>query len=151
MIINTKGFGWIEIVDEKILRFPRGIYGFEEVHDYVLLGQQEPADLFLWLQAVAHPELCFIVIDPTMFMRDYILNVPEGIDEVLALKDDKDLRALCIVTVPRDRPDDMTCNLKCPLLINDSNHTAMQVILEDDRYDFRHRLLDLLHRGTEGE
>ena len=46
MRINTRYFGEVEIEDEKILHFEKGLFGFEEYKDFTVLydneGEREP-------------------------------------------------------------------------------------------------------------
>ena len=44
MVIETREFGFIEIDEKDIIHFPYGIYGFEDIKDYmdVIYRQRRP-------------------------------------------------------------------------------------------------------------
>lgn len=54
-----------------------------------------------------------------------------------------DYYVMCVV---RDPVGASTLNLRCPVVINPDLHRGMQVILDDDSYEMRHRL-DSLSQG----
>ena len=49
--------------------------------------------------------------------------------------------AVCVV---KDDVSESTVNLKCPVVINPDNQAAKQLILDDERYSFRHSLQQLM-------
>ncbi len=146
MIIDTKNFGLIEVIDEKVLKFPSGIYGFEDCHDFVLLNQSEGSDLFVWMQSTKYKDLCFVTISPFKIMADYDVSIGEDVKKTLDAQEDDTLEVLCIVTIPGDDPAKMTVNMKSPLIMNTRNQIAMQDIIESDKYSFRYPLLDGLKK-----
>lgn len=44
MMINTKNFGEIEIQDEKIITFEKGIIGFPDLKHFTLLHDEEKGE-----------------------------------------------------------------------------------------------------------
>ena len=146
MVIDTKNFGLIEIVEEKVLKFPNGIYGFEDCHDFVLLSQDEGDGLFVWMQSIKYKDLCFVMANPFDIQKEYKPKISEGAKKTLSAQEDDELEVLCIVTIPGDDPSKMTINLKCPIIINSRNHVAIQDIMESDQYPFRYSFLDDLQK-----
>ena len=124
MKIKTAQFGEVEINAKEIIHFPEGILGFEEIKDYVLL---EEDGVFFWLQSIKVPSLCFLVIEPRLFMFNYSLDIPDEDVEFLKIKTPEDVKIISIVTVPED-PSKMTANLQGPIVINSSEMLAKQII-----------------------
>ena len=58
LVANTR-FGDLEISEEQIIYFPKGIIGFEGLERYVLLNA---TDKVSWLQSVDEPALAFPVV-----------------------------------------------------------------------------------------
>ncbi|MDD3500922.1 MAG: flagellar assembly protein FliW, partial [Candidatus Cloacimonetes bacterium] len=54
---------------------------------------------------------------------------------------EEDALVLVIVTVPKD-PAKMTANLKGPILINTKNRLAKQLVIDNNDYSIKYRLLD---------
>ena len=80
MIIQTKYLGEVEISEEQILHFPKGVLGFENHYDFVILDIFENHH-FKILQSLKHPEIAFFIINPWDFFNDYEVDIP---DEELA-------------------------------------------------------------------
>ncbi|HHU17957.1 MAG TPA: flagellar assembly protein FliW [Clostridiales bacterium] len=147
MIINSKHFGHIEIPEKEIIRFPYGIYGFEYIKEYVLLGKVGDDNPFIWLHAVHNPDVCFVVIDPFVFKKDYSPSINDEVLNKLEVEDPADIRFLSIVVIPQD-VSRMTANLKSPIVINAKKNIAMQVILDDEEYSTKHHILEEMKKGA---
>ena len=142
MRVMTRRFGELEVADNDIITFPRGILGFEEVRQYILLEGSGP---FGFLQAIEEPDLTFVVVDPRTIVPEYKIEVPrQGVEEI-GIEDANEAVVLTIVTIPAE-PRKMTINLQAPLLINSSNRLAKQVVLTDHGYDLRYPVF-----GTVGQ
>ncbi len=134
MLIETRDFGKVEIGEENIISFPNGIYAFEEAKRFALVAPKEN-EFPMWLQNIDNLRPCFIVFDPYMFCKDYQVNLNNSEKTMLGIKDDSDIRVLCIANVPEDFRD-TTVNMKSPIVINTTNNTAMQIILQEN-YPYR--------------
>lgn len=138
MVIETRELGLVELDEADIIRFSRGLYGFEEVRRFALLGSREDGrNPFLWLQCVDSREPCFAVIDPRAFFGRYDPPLSKEDRLAIGLRDPKFLRYVVLATVPRDVRR-LSFNLKCPVVINSETNTAMQIILEDPAYPIRY-------------
>ncbi len=149
MIIKTTRFGEIEIDENKIIFFPRGILGFPDQRRFVLLPHREDSP-FCWLQAVDDPDLTFVVVNPFVINPDY---KPEFKDEVLSgleIEEGDVIDLLSIVTVPRENPQAMTANLLGPIVINVSKRLAKQVVLDPHKYPLKYPLLSGKRDRDEG-
>ncbi|MEG0752615.1 MAG: flagellar assembly protein FliW [Angelakisella sp.] len=131
MKIETRYFGSVEIDPQEIVHFVQPIYGFEKLTDYVLLSDSTVGDCFLWLQSVTEKEVCFILLDPAVLSYDY---APAFSSDMLKLLGN--LRAedavVRLVTVIHEDFTASTVNLKCPIVINTTEHCAAQIMLEED-------------------
>ena len=141
MKTETKYFGEIDYGPEELLTFPKGLFGFEEEHDFLLLTFSENGALFC-LQSVQTPPLCFVLLHPFSLDSGYAPTLqPEELSALKAEKsEDLYYYVLCAVKKPAG---ESTVNMKCPVAINPDTREAMQVILEDDgTWQMRHRLAE---------
>jgi flagellar assembly factor FliW len=128
MEITTTRFGRLEIEANDIIRFPTGLWGFEDCREWVLLADQEN-DALAWLQCVQRPAVALAVASPRRFVPDYRMRVARRELSSLELSDVK--RAKVLVVVGRtDRA--MTLNLKAPVVINLDRRLGRQVITNGD-------------------
>ncbi|ANA79781.1 flagellar assembly protein FliW [Paenibacillus vortex V453] len=139
MFILTKRFGRIEIEEKQVISFTGPILGFTE-SKYVVLHQKDDENPFDFLQSTENENLTFIVINPFHFFEDYEVNIDSQWLESLDIQNDKDVDILVIVTVRN--AEDITCNLKAPILLNNKNQLAAQIILDHSEYSTRHPLFE---------
>lgn len=130
MKVMTKAFGEVEVSDKQRIRFDTGIFGFEDIFEYVLLDT-EPGSPFYWLQSEKHPETAFVLIDPLLVDSEYVLDVDDKDVEELEIHNDGDTLVFSIVTIHSD-PKNITANLLGPIIINKTSREAKQVINKID-------------------
>jgi len=128
--LQTTRFGEFEVPNDEILEFPEGLIGFEEEKRFVLLPTQEKSPFF-WLQSVDDPDLAFIVSEPWGFVENYEFQLPQESKKKLNVKEEKDIRVLCLVVIPED-PKKATMNLKGPLVLNLPARTGGQVVINEN-------------------
>lgn len=129
-----------------ILKFPEGIYGFEDVRKFILL--QEDESRVIWsLQAAERPCPSLIVVDPFLVAPGYSPKVPAGDLRALGEPPASGLCFLAVAVLRRDLAESVV-NLKSPIVINPRTRTGRQVILEDSDYPVRYRpFRDARQRG----
>lgn len=139
MKLQTKYFGEIDYVDEDVITFPAGLFGFEEEREFLLLPFEGSTGTLLCFQSVQTPALAFVAMNPFFLMADYNPVLQPGELNDLGVADSQELGfyVLCVVKKP---VSDSTVNLKCPVAVNPSTRVARQVILEADAYEMRHPL-----------
>lgn len=137
MEIRTSRFGTVEVEEDRLITFPRGLLGFGSAKRFCLLRPNDDA-CFYWLQCADDPALAFVVTDPHIFVRDY--TVPIRTDQIEGLRLDRleDAQVLVIVNKVGKA---FTANLQGPLVVNTSARVAEQFVLADKRWTTRHELL----------
>jgi flagellar assembly factor FliW len=136
--VQTKAYGSIEVEERQRIVFPQGLFGFEELKEYVLLdAERQP---FYWLQSVEQKQVAFVLINPFLIRPDYELNVSS--EELMDIGIDSPEKALIftIVTIPADGGP-MTVNLQGPLAINRDTREGKQAILNDSRWKTKHDIV----------
>jgi len=139
MLINTTRFGEVEIDDQRIISFPKGILGFPSFADFVLL-ETGPESYFWWLQSIEAPDLAFVVTDPSLFVPTYRVPVKAEQMQELGIKRLDDAQVFVIVN---RRGSVLTGNLQGPLVINVASRVGEQLVLSDRRYTTRVPLIEL--------
>jgi flagellar assembly factor FliW len=141
--VQTKAYGSIEVEERQRIVFPQGLFGFEELKDYVLLDAEKQP--FYWLQSVDREQAAFVVINPFLIRPDYEVNI--GNEELAEIGIDAPEKALifAIVTIPAEGP--MTVNLQGPLAINRDTHRGKQAVLTDSRWKTKHDIMAELASG----
>lgn len=136
---NTK-IGPLEVAGNQIITFADGILGFSDYHRYALLAWPEIAPLAL-LQCLDRPEVSFLVTDPTSLVARLNLGRLNATLHELEARGPEDLQVLVTLTIPTGRPTEATANLVSPILINPRTQLGRQVILENQNYSHKQRIL----------
>lgn len=135
MIIDTVVWGNLEIDDKHVYHFAKGIPGFEEETEFVLIEQEQTP--FEYLQSIKNRELSFLLTDPFLFYPDYEFELPDSDAKELEL--DNEVMVRCILTL-RDPAENSTLNLLAPIVLNSDKHLGKQVVLHQTSYGTQHPL-----------
>jgi len=128
--LDTK-IGKIEYTDESIYNFVEGLYGFKDHKKFIIWGGEQYRP-FKLLISVDDPDLFFPLINPKILMPDYNPNI----------KDVQDWEFMCtIVTIGKSR-DDVTVNMRAPVLFSKKDKWGKQIILTDSNYLIRHKIVN---------
>lgn len=138
MNIQTKFHGQIDIQPEQLWKFPKGIPGFEEEKEFVLLPI-EGSDTFQVLQSSDTPSVAFIVTNPYTLVDAYSFDIDDPTIELLKIEKPEDVFVLGILTLKQPF-ETSTINLQAPLIFQLNNRKAKQMILNDKRFKTRHTI-----------
>ena len=137
--VSTARFGEIEIEEEKVIQFSAGIPAFEEEQEFVIIPYDEESP-FVFLQSLQTAELAFLMTSPFVFFPEYQFEIDDDSIEVLGIKKEEDLLIYTLLTLLGKDIKQMTANLLAPIVINQQNHQAKQIILEKSEYKTKHLL-----------
>jgi len=128
MHIESPRFGSLEIEASKIIEFPRGLAGFENLHRYTLFHPEAEHARFFILQSVDDPAVAFQITDPLHFGFNYEISIDDEESALLKLADPADVAVSVIVwRAPEDGATaPLRANLKAPLLINTREQCGLQ-------------------------
>ena len=138
MKVSTKAYGQIDVDERQIIIFPQGLFGFESLHDYLLLdAERQP---FYWLQSTEVEQVAFVLLSPFLFRPDYEIDISnEELAEIGITSPEKAL-IFSIVTIPPDGSP-MTANLQGPVVINRDTRVGKQAVLADNRWKTKHDIM----------
>ena len=137
MEVRTTRFGVVDIADDRVITFPKGLLGFSNHSRFCLL---EPGDdaCFFWLQSVDEPGLAFVITDPSLFVPEY--SVPIRPEQMIELKLSK-LEDAQVFVIVNKVENTLTGNLQGPLVINTLSREGEQMVLAEKRWTTRHPLM----------
>ena len=150
MVVETKWFGQIEVGDEKIITFDKGLMGFENNKKYTIVYNSEKSgdQSIMWLQAVDKKELAIPVMNPEIVMPDYDPIVEDELLSAIGDIKDADLVILVTLTVPSDITK-ITSNMRAPIIINSDNLKGCQLIADNDEYKIKYPIYEILKNDSE--
>ncbi|PWA12625.1 flagellar assembly protein FliW [Pueribacillus theae] len=144
LTIQTKYQGEIEVHQEDILTFEQGLPGFVDETKFVILPFAEKSPFFI-LQSINTHALAFLVTEPFSFFKDYNFKLEDAVLRQLNIQSNQDLSIFVILTV-NEPFSESTANLQAPIVLNVKERRGKQIILNDPRYETKHRLLKAAQR-----
>ncbi len=153
MKVQTKWFGDMEISEDKIFTFEKGIIGYEDFKNFTIVFDAEKGDKasIYWLQSTEEPALAIPMIEPRIVSENYDPIVEDELVNTLGQNImDARLEVLVTITVPTDITK-MTCNLKAPIILNTDTMKGIQVIADNEDYLVRYPIYDILESRKDGE
>lgn len=123
--------GKIEYTDESIYNFPEGLYGFKEHKNFIIWGGEQYRP-FKLLISVDDPNLFFPLINPKILKPDYNPNI----------KDVTDWEFMCTIVTIGTSQDDVTVNMRAPIVFSKKDKWGKQIILTDSNYLIRHKIVN---------
>jgi flagellar assembly factor FliW len=142
MIINTKNFGEVEFEEKDKIFFQKGLLGFEDKKEFLLLNNYDTEDPvpFMWLQSVDDEELSFVVSIPFFLRTDYEVEITDDICNQLNIHDPNEVGIYSICKIENDVKD-MTVNFQSPLIINAQTKNGMQIVMYDSNYQVDEKVI----------
>ncbi|MFP4168551.1 MAG: flagellar assembly protein FliW [Desulfonatronovibrionaceae bacterium] len=118
--------GRIKIDRERIIHFPRGLVGYPQLRQFVLIQLRENS-AFLLLQSVDNHQMGLFVVEPFGFVPDYQVQVGSTEEKILKVRRIDDLTILVSVSIPPGKPEETALNLAGPVLVNKKKKIGLQV------------------------
>lgn len=154
MLVKTKHFGDIELDESKVIIFEDGIMGLEGLTKYALIFDEEEGKepTIYWLQSLEDPTIALPVVSPFIIKADYNPLVQQQLLEPLGeiSEDGAGLFVLLTLTIPKEVKN-ITANLKAPFVINSDTQKGCQIIAENEDYDIKFRIYDILQEKNAKE
>ncbi|RKX26773.1 MAG: flagellar assembly protein FliW [Candidatus Zixiibacteriota bacterium] len=140
MIIRSLRFGSLEIPEDKIIHMERPILGFEGLTSFCLIEMEELAP-FYWFQSTENQAVAFLVFNPAILYPDYRIEINSQEIAELEVSEVSAVETYVVVTIPED-PREMSANLQGPILINNENNRAKQLVLVNSDYKVKHFMIE---------
>ncbi|NFT16183.1 flagellar assembly protein FliW [Clostridium botulinum] len=140
MIFVAKVHGNIEYEEKDKITFKKGILGFENLKEYILVDLKE-CEPFKLLQSLEDEDVGLIVVSPFEFLKNYETKLNTEEIKRLEIRSEEEVTLVTTVTLNSDSKK-ITTNLKAPLIINISNNLGEQIILDNSDYKIKHLLIE---------
>ncbi len=140
-MVEIKTSNGTRLVEKKhIIHFIGGIPGFDDFTEFVFFDIND-CEPFKSMLSVEDGGPDFVVVETNQIFSEYapFEHLP-SLDD-LGLGEPMELVVLSIVTLA-EQPEDITINLRGPLLINRATSRGRQIIIDDERYTSRTPILE---------
>lgn len=134
MKIESPVLGTVDVADDKLIEFPAGLSGFEDLRRFALLHDEasKNKDLYLLL-SVDDPEVLVSVTAPENLSIHYELRLSDEESELIGLADPAQAAVLVILRRD-DEPDSpasagLRANFMAPLLLNLATRRGLQKVM----------------------
>ena len=127
MNIKTKFLGEVEVKEDQIIHFVEGIPGFPDEKEFALIPLDANSP-FLTMQSTSSEGLGFMMASPYEFINNYTFDLASEDVHRLEIERVEDVQVYGIITLMETLLDS-TINLLAPIVINDKNRLAKQVVL----------------------
>lgn len=150
MVAETKLFGTVDIEEDKIIDFPMGIIGFENLRKFAIIYdiEREERSKISWLQSMEEPLLALPIIHPFEIHENYNPIVEDELMKNIGDPADADILIFTTLSIPSDLTK-MTANLKAPIIINTEGRKGMQVIVENEDYEIKYNAYEAIQKMKE--
>ncbi len=139
--IRTQQFGEIEVTEQHIFYFNDGLFGFQELKEFVLVSEERTEPL-KWLLSLDNHEIGFPVISPFIIDLNYRVGKEFAEDKFVPM---------VIITLANARGK-MTANMKAPVVLDVRDQSGRQIIMSSDRYSPEYPIEGREQNvGTQGE
>jgi flagellar assembly factor FliW len=141
METNSKLFGKINYVKENIIYFEEGLIGIPDKKNFILI-EKENFKPFSYLQCVDDGSFILVVINPILVIKDYKFEIyKDDLASVGLTENDTDNLSLLGIVIMADKIENVTVNLRAPIIININTKHAKQVILQNNDYSVEEPLI----------
>lgn len=117
----------------EVLDFAEPPPGLRDLRRFELTALDDAGFLFA-LRSTQDPQVRLFVVPPHAYFPDYAPRFEDSTRELLGLQDEA---VLLVVVHPGQDGEPPTANLLAPLAVNASTGSAVQVVLDDDRWPLR--------------
>lgn len=138
MEIITKHHGVVTYNEEDVIVFKKGLPGFKELKNFIIFPL-ESNETFSILHSIEDVEVGLILVSPFTVTLDYEFKIPDTFIKELKIIKEEDVLVLTTVTLSSNI-EDITTNLKAPMIINIKEKLGEQLILDNDKYKIKEQL-----------
>lgn len=146
MKIESPRFGPLEVDQDKIIEFPKGLPGFEHCKRFSLFHDEVGQPIVFTLQSLDDPDVALPLTDPAQLGFHYELTLEDGDVKMLEPGAAEDVAVAVILhrpesAAPRDGSANggITANLMAPLVINTRKRRGIQQLIGRRGFDVTFR------------
>ncbi|MBK5240383.1 flagellar assembly protein FliW [Clostridium sp.] len=144
MEIVTKYHGARTYSDEDVIEFKKGLPGFKELKKFIIFPLKGN-EAFSILHSIENIAIGLVLVSPFTIIMDYEFKIPESNLKELGIERPEDVEVLTTVTL-NSNIENMTTNLKAPIIINIKAKLGEQLILDNDKYKVKEPLFKVVNK-----
>ncbi|MGV8982689.1 flagellar assembly protein FliW [Clostridium sp.] len=138
MELITKYHGVREYSDDDVIVFKKGLPGFKSLKKFIIFPL-ESNEVFSILHSIEATEVGLVLVSPYTLVLDYEFKIPDTDIKELQIAKPEQVLVLTTVTL-NSNVENMTTNLKAPIIINIKEKLGEQLILDTDKYKIKQPL-----------
>lgn len=138
MELKTKYHGTRYYEKEDVIIFKKGIPGFGNLKKFIIFSAEDN-NLFYILQSIEDVSIGIVLVSPFNVLQNYEFKLNDTKLNELEINSHQDVLVLTTVTL-NEKLEDITVNLKAPLVINIKGKVGEQIILESIDYSIKYPL-----------
>lgn len=148
MEIISKLFGNIEYTKENIIYFEEGLIGISDKKSFILI-EKDDFKPFSYLQSVDEGSFILVVINPILVTKEYDFQIyKDDLNAIGLTEGDTENFSLLAIVIMSNQIENVTVNMKAPIIVNIHTKQAKQVILQNDDYSVEEPLIRASSAGT---
>lgn len=124
-------FGEITYDPEKVIYFPKGLIGFEQLRKFIVLPAKK-GDVLFSIQSVEEAHVAFLLINPGLFFPDYAVKPGASDFDKLGITGKDPYFVMTTITFHKDNTASL--NLLAPIIYTPKTDRAIQLVLEGSGY-----------------
>ena len=130
-IVNSQ-LGELLLHEDSLISFPEGIFGYEYLKQFALVEIEE-TEPFIWMIAIEEPEISLPMLRYKTVYPEYELNMSSTERRMLKLGQGDPFHVFFVVTVNEEK-EQITANLKGPIVINLEERLGAQIVAPNEGY-----------------
>lgn len=139
MEIMSPIHGAISYELDEVIKFEKSIPGFEDIYNFIIKDTEEESP-FKILQSIDDINIGFVLISPFDVEKEYEIKLTDELIDRLNIKDSTDVVLYSLVTL-NSKVENITVNLKAPIVINIKDKKGEQFIVDKEKYKIKHPLM----------
>lgn len=114
---------------DRVIVFPRGILGFEELHTFKIFHKQQDRSMVYWLQSETNPLIAFLLVDPASFGLNFSFNLTDEEQELLQSESPEEIEVFLVLAKDKESQQGIQANIGAPIVINTVKRLGLQKVL----------------------
>lgn len=137
MEVNTVFNKTIKVNENEIITFKDPIGTNNNLAKFIIIEGKNDS-LILWLQSLENSSYALPILEPTFFYPEYPIRLLPLELQSLDLKSLSEANVYCVITASKGAIQNMTANLKAPIVINRETNIARQIALQDNKLELEY-------------
>jgi flagellar assembly factor FliW len=135
---ETVRFGVLDYQDADVIELPEGLIGLPKLRRWILLDMEQDMPM-RFLQSLDRADFGVPVMPPVFFCEEYGVKTTTTLERKLSTAPDPELVTLIITTVHAGG-EQVTGNLRAPLVLDTATRRGAQLALDDDALSTRQEI-----------